>query len=68
MSQKVREVDQREKQGEGRKLGGGAGGGEGQPSHRSQGWGGPAGAPQRLGAEFWTEPRALGSPGRLQTK
>ena len=27
MSQKVREVDQREKQGEGRKLGGGAGGG-----------------------------------------
>lgn len=31
MSQKVREVDQREKQGVGRKLGGGAEGGKGSP-------------------------------------
>ena len=80
MSQKVREVDQREKQGVGRKLSGGAEGGRAALPQRSAGGGGGGaggGAGGRGGAQLgphrgWVQgsrlsPGPPGSPGRLQT-
>ena len=49
MSQKVREVDQREKQGVGRKLGGGAGGGGRAALPQKSGLGGPSWGPTKAG-------------------
>ena len=68
MSQKVREVDQREKQGVGRKLSGGAEGGRAALPQRSAGEGGAQLGPHR----GWVQgsrlsPGPPGSPGRLQT-